>query len=601
MRHRFPSGNKKSHSRGGSKGSSGGNSKVVKEPEYEVEDVVAYTEDSKGVARWKVRWKGYESDDDTWETRANLRGSPAFWKQMDRLQKEWRLAHKKEDSVGQEEESVAEEETADPTRPAKGRGRGRRGRRRLVSCHRGKALSDEAEENEDEEESEPDEEAGEEDVDPDQDMQAEEEEDEDGADAMAYPIIYGTDTEPPPHHLPDETVLTDGRLSIFRFKNIPIEAVQGTVPMLEKSLFSSRDSGSQTPSDADNASAPRAADAGDSKRALSEDEDDRSAAGLSCGSGAEEQSCVYVQYLVDGKYVYSIPFERARFYCPQLLLSYLMARTTFKTNSVTATSDKAACALAPGSDASSSPTASDASGVEPAAADGVAEKSAAAKSQKDAADSAKSRSKTSKGAPAVGVVTVEAEGAEDSSDSEPAAACRRRVEEDVTLVEGETNGGGDGEAAKAVAVDGSVEESLDSASVGKTLGSDTQTKDAASHAASTASTQSRRRGKLAGGQCEGDSEGVETGDEAAGVAGARAGSRAGGEKESRSLLSHGCLPQARGSRAFLEDDFIFIADVRIGEDAQNEKAFDEPRADPVSAAFNEGALERSPVFPAVPG
>lgn len=48
------------------------------------------------------------------------------------------------------------------------------------------------------------------------------------------------------------------------------------------------------------------------------------------GEQSQHQSCVYVQYMIDNKYVYSITFERARKFCPQLLLSYLMARTTFK-------------------------------------------------------------------------------------------------------------------------------------------------------------------------------------------------------------------------------------------------------------------------------
>ncbi|KEP66608.1 UNVERIFIED_CONTAM: chromo (CHRromatin organization modifier) domain protein [Hammondia hammondi] len=294
--------NKKKHAQRTLKAThaSGGNVKQ-EEPEYEVEDVVAYTEDDRGVARWKVRWKGYDSDEDTWETRANLRGSPAFWKQMDRLQKEWRQVHRADSDTSFEDESEAEVKVGDITRPGKAQARTRRGDRRQPvkkraerSAQRKAVSEDENGEEEDDDDEEEEEEN--------EDDEQEEDSSEDESD-ICYPIIYGTDTEPPPHHLPDETVLTDGRLSVFRFKNIPVKTEThvglSRPPRERESCFGKP--------------------AGVDRRG---------------GTSSQSGNCVYVQYLVDGKFVYSLPFERARFYCPQLLLSYLMARTTFKGTSV---------------------------------------------------------------------------------------------------------------------------------------------------------------------------------------------------------------------------------------------------------------------------
>jgi hypothetical protein len=47
------------------------------EQEYEVEDIIAHRRYKKtGIVKYKIRWRGYESDDDTWETENNLQNAP---------------------------------------------------------------------------------------------------------------------------------------------------------------------------------------------------------------------------------------------------------------------------------------------------------------------------------------------------------------------------------------------------------------------------------------------------------------------------------------------------------------------------------------------
>ncbi|KFG61381.1 'chromo' (CHRromatin Organization MOdifier) domain-containing protein [Toxoplasma gondii RUB] len=318
-------GSRKKHGQRSVKETNASGGKVKQEePEYEVEDVVAYTEDDRGVARWKVRWKGYDSDEDTWETRANLRGSPAFWKQMDRLQREWRRDHRADSETDFEDESEAEDKVGDITRPGKAQARTRRGdrhqpvkKKRTERSAQRKAVSEDENGEEDDDADDADDDAEQEAEN--EDDEQEEESSEDESDTC-YPIIYGIDTEPPPHHLPDETILTDGRLSVFRFKNIPVNA--------ESHVGLSRPQRARE-------SCSGQLEGGDRRRCAAT----REMVGMSReespgGTPSQSGTCVYVQYLVDGKFVYSLPFERARFYCPQLLLSYLMARTTFKGSSV---------------------------------------------------------------------------------------------------------------------------------------------------------------------------------------------------------------------------------------------------------------------------
>jgi hypothetical protein len=51
--------------------------------EYEVEKIVEERRE-KGITLYRVRWKGYDAEDDTWQTARDLRNAPD-------LLREWRL------------------------------------------------------------------------------------------------------------------------------------------------------------------------------------------------------------------------------------------------------------------------------------------------------------------------------------------------------------------------------------------------------------------------------------------------------------------------------------------------------------------------------
>ncbi|PHJ21001.1 chromo (chrromatin organization modifier) domain-containing protein [Cystoisospora suis] len=163
---------------------------------------------------------------------------------------------------------------------------------------------------------------------------------EDDEEGPTIPIVYGIDTEPPRQHLPDEQVLDGDRLTIVRFKNVSVDS--GLPPPRVSS-------GDQEHPGEESGEGTRDRDENDNEE-KNRDSSSEGSAGKGEGSAGRGQhgagggggdqphqqqtgpsaSCVYVQYMIDNKYVYSINFETARKYCPQLLLSYLMARTTFK-------------------------------------------------------------------------------------------------------------------------------------------------------------------------------------------------------------------------------------------------------------------------------
>lgn len=185
------------------------------------------------------------------------------------------------------------------------------------------------------------------------------------------PTIYHLDTEPPPCHLPDEKLL-GSRLSIYRFRMavLAADAQQrelrgGLEEETETALAAAEEeqgqqrqqqerngfgrgcgddegevgSSSSSGTDGINTTWHSNSVCGDT---AGEDGGDRSTGCLSCAGEGHVGTCmtmsrrrqkevtvVFVQYMIDAKYVYALPFERMRFYCPQLLLSYLMARMIF--------------------------------------------------------------------------------------------------------------------------------------------------------------------------------------------------------------------------------------------------------------------------------
>ncbi|CDJ41950.1 hypothetical protein, conserved [Eimeria tenella] len=142
----------------------------AKSDEYEVEDIVGYKKE-KGLDYFRVRWKGFDESDDTWEVESNLAHAPMFHSKMQELRKE---AEQK--ALEREAEAAAAAAAAhakkrkrqgpvesDPSRP----------------CDEAPAESDECEFR-----------------------------------------IYATGTKVPKNHLPDELAL-GSRLSILRFKRSP--------------------------------------------------------------------------------------------------------------------------------------------------------------------------------------------------------------------------------------------------------------------------------------------------------------------------------------------------------------------------------------------
>ncbi|XP_026191007.1 chromodomain Y-like protein [Cyclospora cayetanensis] len=207
--------------------SSGGKKKEkcpVKTEEYEVDDIVAHKKE-RGLDYFKVRWKGFDESDDTWEVESNLAHAPMFHLKMHELKKETehKLAEKDAEAAAQAHARKRRKHTSlesDPSRPC--------------------------------------------------DVEGQEE------DAEVEYRIYATGTKVPKNHLPDELALGD-RLSILRFKRSAMSASSAL--------------------DAQN---------------------------------EEEGADITVTYSIDGTDTYTIPFNAARRYCCQRLLSYLIRRTTFR-------------------------------------------------------------------------------------------------------------------------------------------------------------------------------------------------------------------------------------------------------------------------------
>ncbi|KAL8454662.1 hypothetical protein Emag_001370 [Eimeria magna] len=196
----------------------------VKSEEYEVDDIVSHKKE-RGLDYFRVRWKGFDETDDTWEVESNLAHAPMFHAKMNDLKKqtEQKLADKEAEAAALAHAKKRRRPAgsdSDPSRPC--------------------------------------------------DVEAQPQEEE------TELRIYPTGTKVPKNHLPDEVALGD-RLSILRFKR----SVQ---------------SGSR---------------------------------GFEDG-GQEEGHDISVTYTIDGTDTYTIPFNAARRYCCQRLLSYLIRRTTFR-------------------------------------------------------------------------------------------------------------------------------------------------------------------------------------------------------------------------------------------------------------------------------
>lgn len=196
---------------------------AVKTEEYEVDDIVAHKKE-RGLDFFKVRWKGFDESDDTWEVEANLAHAPMFHSKMQELRKETeqKIADREAEAAAQAHAKKRRRQTAsesDPSRPC--------------------GVDGPAEESE-----------------------------------CEY-RIYATGTKVPKNHLPDEIALGN-RLSILRFKR-SVPGVQGTSDQSQ-----------------------------------------------------EEGHDITVTYTIDGTDTYTIPFNAARRYCCQRLLSYLIRRTTFR-------------------------------------------------------------------------------------------------------------------------------------------------------------------------------------------------------------------------------------------------------------------------------
>ncbi|KAL8446994.1 hypothetical protein Emed_004678 [Eimeria media] len=196
----------------------------VKTEEYEVDDIVSHKKE-RGLDYFRVRWKGFDETDDTWEVESNLAHAPMFHAKMNDLKKqtEQKLADKEAEAAALAHAKKRRRPAgsdSDPSRPC--------------------------------------------------DVEAPPEEEE------SELRIYPTGTKVPKNHLPDEVALGN-RLSILRFKR----SVQ---------------SGSRGAED----------------------------------GGQEEGHDISVTYTIDGTDTYTIPFNAARRYCCQRLLSYLIRRTTFR-------------------------------------------------------------------------------------------------------------------------------------------------------------------------------------------------------------------------------------------------------------------------------
>ncbi|KAL8271747.1 hypothetical protein Esti_004342 [Eimeria stiedai] len=196
----------------------------VKTEEYEVDDIISHKKE-RGLDFFRVRWKGFDESDDTWEVEGNLAHAPMFHAKMNELKKqtEQKLADKEAEAAALAHAKKRRRPAgsdSDPSRPC------------------------------------------------DVEAQAEDEEGE--------LRIYPTGTKVPKNHLPDEVALGN-RLSILRFKRSVQSGVRG-----------SKD------------------------------------------GGQEEGHDISVTYTIDGTDTYTIPFNAARRYCCQRLLSYLIRRTTFR-------------------------------------------------------------------------------------------------------------------------------------------------------------------------------------------------------------------------------------------------------------------------------
>lgn len=197
--------------------------KNVKTEEYEVDDIVSHKRE-RGLDFYKVRWKGFDESDDTWEVEANLAHAPMFHAKMQELRK-------------QTEQKIADRE-AEAAAQAHAKKK-----RRQTTC-----------------ESDPSRPCG---------VEAPADDDE-----CEY-RIYATGTKVPKNHLPDENALGN-RLSILRFKR-SVQGARGSEDQCQ-----------------------------------------------------EEGHDISVTYTIDGTDTYTIPFNAARRYCCQRLLSYLIRRTTFR-------------------------------------------------------------------------------------------------------------------------------------------------------------------------------------------------------------------------------------------------------------------------------
>lgn len=198
---------------------------AVKNEEYEVEDIVAHKKE-RSFDFFKVRWKGFEESDDTWEVEANLAHAPMFHAKMQELKK------------------ATEQKMKDEEAEAAAQAHAKKRRRRTSS------------------ESDPSRPHG---------VDTPEEEEE-----CEY-RVYATGTKVPKNHLPDEVALGT-RLKILRFKR----SVPAGIRMSAE------------------------------------------------GGSLEEGQEISVTYSIDGTDTYTIPFNAARRYCCQRLLSYLIRRTTFR-------------------------------------------------------------------------------------------------------------------------------------------------------------------------------------------------------------------------------------------------------------------------------
>lgn len=197
--------------------------KSVKTEEYEVDDIVSHKRE-RGLDFYKVRWKGFDESDDTWEVEANLTHAPMFHAKMQELKKqtEKKIADREAEAAAQAHVKKKRRQTtseSDPSRPC-------------------------------------------------------------GVDAPADDDeceyrIYATGTKVPKNHLPDENALGN-RLSILRFKR-SVQGARGSEDQCQ-----------------------------------------------------EEGHDISVTYTIDGTDTYTIPFNAARRYCCQRLLSYLIRRTTFR-------------------------------------------------------------------------------------------------------------------------------------------------------------------------------------------------------------------------------------------------------------------------------